>query len=197
MKAIDGRRVGRTVTTALFLCYVVPALFFFLPYYNWQYAQENSFFSWVMGGEIVATGKSLVWPYFVFFAEESEEGANLSEEDQESIRHFRDSNKAMASAQKFMREGKKSGDRASYQKLVIERFHVAESEAKSIDVGFLKRVHSELSERYLQGYIPSIEMMRKGYEDQDVEIGRRGVKAFLEYWKWFEANREDFGLGLD
>jgi hypothetical protein len=33
-------------------------------YFNWQYAAEHGFASWLLFGEIVATGKGLVWPYF-------------------------------------------------------------------------------------------------------------------------------------
>jgi hypothetical protein len=36
-----------------------------LPYFNWQYAQEYGFIKWIFFGEVVATVKGVVWPYFV------------------------------------------------------------------------------------------------------------------------------------
>lgn len=36
------------------------------PYFNWQYAKHNGFKKWLFLGEIVATAKSLVWPYYIF-----------------------------------------------------------------------------------------------------------------------------------
>ncbi len=36
-----------------------------VPYFNWQYARENGFMSWLFLGEFVATAKGLAWPYFI------------------------------------------------------------------------------------------------------------------------------------
>ena len=36
-------------------------------YYNYLYAIENGFWAWVFFGEIVASLKALIWPYFEFF----------------------------------------------------------------------------------------------------------------------------------
>jgi hypothetical protein len=38
----------------------------FVPYYNWQYAKSSGFVRWLILGELVATGKGVVWPYFLF-----------------------------------------------------------------------------------------------------------------------------------
>ena len=35
--------------------------------FNWQYANQNGFISWLLFGEIVATLKAIFWPFFVFF----------------------------------------------------------------------------------------------------------------------------------
>jgi hypothetical protein len=50
----------------------------FVPYYNWQYAKDHGFVSWLLFGQIAPTAKALVWPYFVFFADRS---ANTSKGD--------------------------------------------------------------------------------------------------------------------
>ena len=34
-------------------------------YFNWQYANQEGFIRWFWFGEVVATAKGLVWPYFV------------------------------------------------------------------------------------------------------------------------------------
>src|SRR5579862_1586335 len=33
-------------------------------YFNWQYAKENGFVSWLLLGEFVPTLQSLIWPYY-------------------------------------------------------------------------------------------------------------------------------------
>jgi hypothetical protein len=47
------------------------SLLIMTPYYNWQYAKEHGFIKWLFFGEIVATLKSSVWPYYVFIAKDS------------------------------------------------------------------------------------------------------------------------------
>ncbi len=44
------------------------SLLVFTPYFNWQYAKHHGFIKWLLLGEIVATAKSAVWPYYIFFA---------------------------------------------------------------------------------------------------------------------------------
>jgi len=52
-------------------CAVIIGLYFlsvmiFVPYYNWQYARSNGVIDWMFFGEIAATAKAIVWPYFEF-----------------------------------------------------------------------------------------------------------------------------------
>jgi len=45
--------------------YFIAAFIFFTPYYNWKYAQTHGFVKWIFFGEIIATTKAMVWPYYV------------------------------------------------------------------------------------------------------------------------------------
>lgn len=45
--------------------YLGLALVIFVPYYNYAFARDNGFFKWFMFGEVVATAKAIVWPYFL------------------------------------------------------------------------------------------------------------------------------------
>ncbi len=44
---------------AYLIGFMISAIFF-----NWQYAQENSFSKWLLFGEIVPTIQGAVWPYY-------------------------------------------------------------------------------------------------------------------------------------
>jgi hypothetical protein len=59
------------------------SVFVFVPYYNWQFARDHGFLAWFFFGEIIPTGKALVWPYFMFFADRgastTKDGARISE----------------------------------------------------------------------------------------------------------------------
>lgn len=56
-------------STAVFLVagYTITAMLIFAPYYNWTYARDNGFIKWLFLGEVSATAKAIVWPYFAFF----------------------------------------------------------------------------------------------------------------------------------
>ena len=65
----DGRSLGGIRPLAsgslTLICYLyVISLFIAVPYYNWQYSRGRDFADWLVWGEIVPTGKALVWPYF-------------------------------------------------------------------------------------------------------------------------------------
>lgn len=45
--------------------YAALAILVFTPYFNWQYAKEHGFLSWLLLGEIIPTAKGLLWPLFL------------------------------------------------------------------------------------------------------------------------------------
>jgi len=47
------------------------SLLVFTPHFNWQYAKHHGFIKWLFLGEIVATAKSAVWPYYIFIAKDA------------------------------------------------------------------------------------------------------------------------------
>jgi hypothetical protein len=36
-----------------------------MTYFNWQYAKDNGFMKWLLLGEVAATAKSVIWPYYL------------------------------------------------------------------------------------------------------------------------------------
>lgn len=51
-----------------------------VPVFNWRYAREHGFVSWLCLGEVVATSKAVVWPYYAITALGSGDTAMTSEE---------------------------------------------------------------------------------------------------------------------
>ncbi|MEQ8786219.1 MAG: hypothetical protein RIC55_07965 [Pirellulaceae bacterium] len=58
------RKVLSSVVTLLVYGYFIGVVLA-TPYFNWCYARDNGFFNWVFFGEVVATAKAFVWPYYV------------------------------------------------------------------------------------------------------------------------------------
>ena len=46
-----------------------------IPVFNWRYAREHGFVSWLFLGEVVATFKAVVWPYYAITALGGQAGA--------------------------------------------------------------------------------------------------------------------------
>ena len=65
MKRIRNNFGGSAAETLLAI-YGISAMIM-AAYYNWKYAVEHGFISWLFFGEIIATAKALIWPFFVFF----------------------------------------------------------------------------------------------------------------------------------
>lgn len=63
--AFSMTRALRGAAQVLLGCYCLGAMVT-LPYYNWQYAKEHGFVSWMFLGQIVPSLKAATWPYFVF-----------------------------------------------------------------------------------------------------------------------------------
>jgi hypothetical protein len=49
------------------------SLLFVVPLYNWQYAHNYGFARWLYFGEVIATAKAVVWPYYEIKARYSSE----------------------------------------------------------------------------------------------------------------------------
>ncbi|HEY8659266.1 MAG TPA: hypothetical protein VIL78_09520, partial [Hanamia sp.] len=43
-----------------------------IPYHNWIYAREHGFGKWLAFGELIATGKGIIWPYYFFSKKDKE-----------------------------------------------------------------------------------------------------------------------------
>ena len=49
------------------------SLFIFTPYYNYKYIVNNGFIKWIFFGEIIATSKAMLWPYFIITSDHDAE----------------------------------------------------------------------------------------------------------------------------
>lgn len=61
----ESFRTSSPILAYVLAGYVGLALLIFAPYYNYAYARDNGFLKWLCFGEIVATAKATVWPYFL------------------------------------------------------------------------------------------------------------------------------------
>jgi hypothetical protein len=78
MNKLLTKFVLRPLYYVYFIGLMISALFF-----NWQYAQENGFFRWLLLGEIIPTIQSTIWPYYTFKHFVGRSKGSLHEGDQQ------------------------------------------------------------------------------------------------------------------
>ncbi len=57
-------RVGRSLAMGVYGSYLIGIMVMTI-FYNYQFARDNGFVTWLFLGEVAPTGKAIVWPYFV------------------------------------------------------------------------------------------------------------------------------------
>ena len=77
--------LSRQFVQFVLVLYFAAAGLVFIPYYNWQYARDRGFASWLLFGEVVPTAKALVWPYFVFLAPHDDQRETLAQPSQQRV----------------------------------------------------------------------------------------------------------------
>lgn len=82
-------KIAGTVCAVIVGGYFISVMIF-IPYYNWQYARTNGVLDWVLFGEIAATAKALVWPYFVFIDKSNDIIADESKPSSDSSKSSSD-----------------------------------------------------------------------------------------------------------
>jgi len=71
LEKIKSFATSRPIFAYILAGYLGLALLIFTPFYNYTFARDNGFFRWFMFGEVVATAKAAVWPYFLLTSSSS------------------------------------------------------------------------------------------------------------------------------
>jgi len=177
MKELIEKIFNNIIGTVVGL-YFMAAFLLFTPYYNWDYAKTHGFMEWVFFGEIVATGKAIAWPYFVFF---SPSGSSLS--------HF---SKAIAYSNKatvIINKGR------PYQQIsqtdidtIIYYYKKALQEAEQADIASMNRHYVGFGDHFREEFIQGLHMFIKSHENSDAMLSITS-QAMLDRWSnWYRAN---------
>lgn len=154
------RRILMKIFKSLFGLYLLSVFVIFTPYFNWQYAKKNGFFDWFLFGEIIATGKALVWPYFL-----SSSTSTISES---AASHLKKAIDYSNLATEINNRGKPY-QRMPQQDLdkVIEYYKKSIEEAKQADIASMNRYFPGFGDHFQQEFIKGTELFLQGYESID------------------------------
>lgn len=188
--AVEGNRLSDLAKHGLFS---VLSLYFItvvlaIPYFNWQYAKKNGFLSWLFFGEVVATAKAVVWPYYAFAGQVS--AAEDSHDRAEG--HFANSRRASHEALTIV--SRFDGVMALPAKEIAEVVKLLEAsvaEAELVDDSFLDKVHPEFRQRFREEYTASLRNLAHGLQASDKVKLILAVSTYNSFSDWASSHNDE------
>ncbi len=176
-------RMLRLLVAALGYAYLAGALVA-TPIFNWRYAREHGVVSWLLLGEIVATAKAVIWPYYGYVA------LTADRDEAESVNpSFANSRRASQKALSILAEsGGTAGLSDANQAEVVYLLESAVSEAKLVPDSFLIQVHADFPKQWKDGYTAALQELADGLRagDDAREIG--AAAKYNAFSEWVREN---------
>ena len=158
----------------------------FVPYYNWNYAKTHGFVKWICLGEIVATAKSVAWPYYVFFSKPV---------NSPDANHFLNSKKAYDEALLIVdKVGDVSKLPSDSKSKFADLLRLAIVEANQVQSIYLNKAHPDYSNMYESKYKHGMRIMLQGIEINNTALILDGVYKCNDFADWIHAHKSEFTL---
>jgi hypothetical protein len=157
-----------------------------VPYFNWRYANENGFFSWVAFGEITATGKAVFWPYFAFSGPHTASAKDFSSDHYDRSEQLCE--EALAIVQKHGSISTVPRDEASE---VADLYDAAATEAGMVRDSYLQQVHPEFLRRYHDDYIGALHSIADGVRKGNQIEEMVGAVKYDGFYDWVDNHKAE------
>jgi hypothetical protein len=183
------KKTFRNIGLAVFYIYFL-SMMLAVPYFNWGYAKEHGFMSWLVFGEVIATAKSLIWPYYAVVGF----GSGRSTETR-SDAHYLNSKRACKEAFTIVNRfdsvttlpPKEASD-------VARLLQAAVIEAELVDNSYLQRIHPEFLRRYKEDYIGSLRSYADGFRTGDQAKWISAQATYNSFAEWTYAHSKDLNF---
>lgn len=166
---------------AIFYVYAFLAFFVFAPYYNWQFAKDNGFVSWIFLGQIVPTMKATVWPYYAF----SHTDHPASRADNYVSVNFVNSLNYSNQAAMLTKSETVNGEVA---KKMLDLYENALEEGSKVDVNGLNNIYPDFGNNYKKDYLKGLERLVNGFKSGDKQVAYQGYTSLTKWNNWYSAN---------
>ncbi len=166
--------------------------FGFAAYYNYNYAKNNGFGKWIIIGGITSTAKSVIWPYFEFFAKEKVTNS----------KHFANAMEYSNKATQFINQ--KDSSNKVYTSDDLQKYtdllKLALKEAKLVDIQKLNSEHPNFGNHFKDEYIKSVQLLidyydKKNKQESDIVLIEQFQILDDKWGDWFNANLENIKAG--
>ncbi len=161
------------------------------PYYNWQYAKQNGFVSWLFLGEIRATLKAGAWPLYAF---ESDKKSEWSAEDRSNATSL------FLSISIYQKALKESNDPAFIENIssslprALTQLKTALNESITVRDDVLERILPGMSKPWRDLYQKGLELQIQGWETNDKSMIYRSNTLINDWGQWYNNNLSKFNI---
>jgi hypothetical protein len=177
----------QNILTIVIGLYIFVSVMVFAPYFNWNYAKTHGFVKWIWFGEVVATAKAAVWPYYVFFVTPD------NRYDSPDANHFRNSKKAFDEALKIVdRVGDVTKLPSDLKSKYADLLRLAIAEANQVKSSYLQEAHSDYPRMYEKKYKHGMSLMLQGIETDNTATILSGAYECNEFSDWIQAHKSEF-----
>jgi hypothetical protein len=162
---------------------------FAVPYFNWRLAKEHGFLSWLFLGEVVASAKATIWPYYAI------SGSTTVDTDEMSEDHLKSSVRILTEATNMM-QGYGDQDPDSIPPKVISDVEkllgASVSEAELVNETYLLRINSEFPIHFKDDYIASIKDIADGLRTGDRTELLLGATKYEKFRDWQQTYAPEY-----
>ena len=159
-----------------------------VPYFNWQYAREHTFTSWLMFGGLKATVKAAVWPYYAVVQSRA---PSWSAEEIANSRHFFASMEASRAATRLL----KSSVNSSVPQATVDEFlrlqRLALYEAALVRNDVLEKAMPGLAVVWREKYERSLKLSLRAVEQREVRGQLAASRLHDEWVDWINSNKNN------
>lgn len=179
------QKVALVILYVYFLVAMLAATLF-----NWRYAREHGVVSWVCLGEVVATAKAAVWPYYAVTAWQSRSNAG-----DEIDAHFVKSRHASHQALLIIdNEGGLLGLTDRNRKEVVQLLESAAAEATLVQDSFLQEIHADFPRNWKEGYIAALTDLIEGLQTDDEQKQLAAVTKYNSFSDWVQNHAREMRI---
>ncbi len=183
------RKFLQNICTGVIYLYILTIALFFAPYYNWNYAKTHGFVKWICFGEVVASAKAVVWPYYVFLS------TPVVRYESPDESHFRNSKTAYEEAIIVVNNvGGISNLTTDLKVNFAELLRLSIDEANQIQPSYLQETHPDYLRMYEEKYKHGISLMLQGSETDNMPLILRGAFECNEFADWVHEHKSDFSF---
>lgn len=182
------KKIFKNVGLAVFYIYLLAFSFIATPYFNWRYAKEHGFRSWLVFGEVIATAKAAIWPYYVA----ASFGPGRSSADARTDVHFANSRRASHEALNVIsRFGGVTELPPKEASDVAQLLQASVTEAELVEDTYLQQVHPEFLRRFREDYTGSLRNLADGIRTGDRVKQISAAAAYNNFSEWVSTHAKE------